>query len=275
MRSCVLVLLALLLVPGLLLAQGTSGRIKGVVTDKESKEPLIGATVSIPGTSYGAATDIQGNFVILNVPAGTYTLSASYVGYQTTSVSNIIVNTGLTTERNFALASSDVELQPVEIVAERPLVNKNATNAVRITTREDIDALAVRGVNNIIALSPGVVLQDNAVFIRGGRQDEVGYYLEGVPITNSFSGGRAVTLVQDAIEEIQVQAGGYNAEFGGANSGIVQSQLKSGTSALKATVQYATDNLGFKSRGSAYNGEKTLGSYQFGASELTATLSGP
>jgi outer membrane receptor for ferrienterochelin and colicin len=265
----------LLLLPGLLLAQGTSGRIKGVVTDKESKEPLIGATVSIPGTSYGAATDIQGNFVILNVPAGTYTLAASYVGYQTTSVSNIIVNGGLTTERNFALASSDVELQPVEIVAERPLVNKNATNAVRITTREDIDALAVRGVNNIIALSPGVVLQDNAVFIRGGRQDEVGYYLEGVPITNSFSGGRAVTLVQDAIEEIQVQAGGYNAEFGGANSGIVQSQLKSGTSALKATVQYATDNLGFKGKGSVYNGEKTLGSYQFGYNELTATLSGP
>ncbi len=275
MRSRVLFLLALLLVPGLLFAQGTTGKIKGVVTDKESKEPLIGATVSIQGTSYGAATDIEGSYVILNVPPGTYVLTASYVGYQSVSVSNMIVNTGLTTERNFGLASSNVELQPIEIVAERPLVNKSATNAVRITTREDIDALAVRGVNNIIALSPGVVLQDNTVFIRGGRQDEVGYYLEGVPITNAMVGGRAVTLVQDAIEEIQVQAGGYNAEFGGANSGIVQSQLKSGTSVMKASIQYATDNLGFKGKSSVFDGKKTLGSYQYGSNELTATLSGP
>jgi hypothetical protein len=92
-----------------------------------------------------------------------------------------------------------------------------------------------------------VVLQDNTVFIRGGRQDEVGFYLEGVPITNKFAGGRAVTLVQDAIEEIQVQAGGYNAEFGGANSGIIQTQLKSGTSDWKASAQYSSDNIGFKS----------------------------
>lgn len=275
MRSRVFVLLALLLLPGLLYAQGTTGKIKGMVTDRESKEPLIGATVSIQGTSYGAATDIQGNYVILNVPPGNYTISASYVGYQIVTVSGIIINTGLTTERDFGLASSDVELQPIVIIADRPLVNKSATNAVRITTREDIDALAVRGVNNIIALSPGVVLQDNTVFIRGGRQDEVGYYLEGVPITNAFVGGRAVTLVQDAIEEIQVQAGGYNAEFGGANSGIVQSQLKTGSSMFKASLQYATDNLGFKGKGSVFDGKRTLGAYGFGYNELTATLSGP
>ncbi len=80
----------------------------------------------------------------------------------------------------------------------------------------------MRGINNILSLSPGVVVQDNTVFIRGGRQDEVGYYLDGVSITNPVLGGRAVNIVQDAVEEIQVQAGGYNAEFGGANSGIIQ-----------------------------------------------------
>ncbi|HLF14959.1 MAG TPA: TonB-dependent receptor [Bacteroidota bacterium] len=264
----------LLLLPALLLAQGT-GKVKGTVTDQATSETLIGASVSIEGTSLGAATDIDGNYVILNVPAGTHTLRASYVGYQVVAISNILVNSGLTTELNFGLTSEELQLQPVEIVAERPLVNKSATNAVRITTSEDIQNIALRGVNQIIALSPGVVLQDNTVFIRGGRQDEVGFYLEGVPITNKFVGGRAVTLVQDAIEEIQVQAGGYNAEFGGANSGIIQTQLRSGTSDWKASAQYLSDNIGFKSTDGLHKSEKTLGTYSYGFNEFTGTVSGP
>ncbi len=264
----------LLLLPAILFAQGT-GKVKGTVTDQATNEPLIGASVSIEGTSLGAATDIDGNYIIQNVPAGVHTVRASYVGYQVVSVSNIRVNSGLTTDLDIGLTSEELQLQPVEIVAERPLVNKSATNAVRITTGEDIEALPVRGVNNIIALSPGVVLQDNTVFIRGGRQDEVGFYLEGVPITNKFVGGRAVTLVQDAVEEIQVQAGGYNAEFGGANSGIIQTQLKSGTSDWKASAQYSSDNIGFKSTEDLFNSQKTLGTYSYGFNEFTGTLSGP
>lgn len=267
-------LCSLLLLPAIAASQGT-GKIKGTVTDQASNEPLIGASVSIEGTSLGAATDIEGSYLILNVPAGTHTIRASYVGYQVVSVSNILVNSGLTTELNFTLSSEELQLQPVEIVAERPLVNKSATNAVRITTSEDIQNIAARGVNDIIALSPGVVLQDNTVFVRGGRQDEVGFYLEGVPITNKFVGGRAVTLVQDAIEEIQVQAGGYNAEFGGANSGIIQTQLRSGTSDWKGSAQYLTDNIGFKSTDGLFKSEKTLGTYSYGFNEFTGTLSGP
>jgi len=274
MPARLILICTLFFLPSLIFAQGT-GKVKGVVTDQATNEPLIGASVSIQGTSLGAATDIEGNYIILNVPAGTHTLRASYVGYQMVSISNILVNSGLTTELDFGLTSEDLQLQPVEIVADRPLVNKSATNAVRITTAEDIQNTPVRGVNNIIAFSPGVVLQDNTIFIRGGRQDEVGYYLEGVSITNKMVGGRAVTLVQDAIEEIQVQAGGYNAEFGGANSGIIQTQLRSGTPDWKASAQYASDNLGLRSTEGLYESEKTLGNYSYGYNEFTGTLSGP
>lgn len=274
MLTRITVLCTLLLLPALLLAQGT-GKIKGIVTDQATNEPLIGASVSVEGTSLGAATDIDGNYIILNVPAGTHTVRASYVGYQVVAVSNILVNSGLTSELDFRMTSEELQLQPVEIVAERPIVNKSATNAVRITTSEDIQNMAVRGVNQIIALSPGVVLQDNTVFIRGGRQDEVGFYLEGVPITNKMTGGRAVTLVQDAIEEIQVQAGGYNAEFGGANSGIIQTQLRSGTTNWKGSAQYASDNIGFKSTEGLFESKKTLGAYSYGYNEFTGTVSGP
>ena len=269
-----MLLLSFLLIPGLVYA-GTTGKIKGKVMDKENKEALVGANVAVNGTTLGAATDVDGGYTILNIPAGLYTIKATFVGYAAVEISNIRVNNDLTTEVDFAMSSEAVQLQTVEIIAQRPLVNKSATNAVRIATADDIANLPVRGINNIYALSPGVVIQDNAVFVRGGRQDEVGFYLEGVLITNPMLGGRAVNLVQEAIEEIQIQAGGYNAEFGGANSGIIQQQLKSGTSDWKVSLNYQTDNIGFRGKSKNFNGKKTLGSYYFGFNDMTGTVSGP
>ena len=167
----ILLVTLLLLMPALVLA---SGKIRGKIVDKDSRDALVGANVSIIGTALGAAADVNGDYMILNVPPGVYTLKATFVGYAATTVSNVRVNNDLTTTMDFALSTEAVALQAVEIVAERPLVNRSATNAVRINTAEDLAALPVRGVNNILALTPGVVLQDGAVFIRGGRQDETG-----------------------------------------------------------------------------------------------------
>ncbi len=177
---------------------------------------------------------------------------------------------------DFKLAAEGIQVGTVEIVAERPLVNKYNTNANRITTSEDIDALPVRGVDNILSLTPGVVFQDNTIFIRGGRQDEVGFYLEGSNITDPMVGGRQVTLVQDALEEINVQSGGYNAEYGNANSGIIRQQIKSGTPEWKFSLEYITDNIGFNSSDDRYSGEKNWAdAYWFGYNETVFTLSGP
>ena len=272
MRHCI-TLLALLSV--LASAAWATGKIRGKVYDRDSREPLVGANVVVVGTTMGAATDVNGEFAILEVPAGTYALRATYVGYSALTLSNVRVNNSLTTDAALELLSETVTLQAVEVVADRPLVTRDATNAVRITTAEDIGSLPVRGVNNILALQAGVVLKDNVIFVRGGRQDEVGFYLEGVSVTNPMVGGAAVTLVQDAIEEVQVQAGGYTAEFGGANAGIVQQQLKTGTVEPHFSLHYVTDNIAFRSRDEAYSGEKFLGTYQYGYNEFTATASGP
>lgn len=272
MNRWVTVLFFSLLLPTLLLAQ--SGKIKGKVTDLTTGEALVGANVLVVGTSLGAATDIKGEYSILNLTAGVYEVRASYIGYQTITLTNVRVNTDLTTELNFQLPGEGISVGEVIVVSERPLINKSNTNAERIKTSEDIDALPVRGVDNILALTAGVVFQDNTIFVRGGRQDEVGFYLEGSNITDPVVGGRKVTLVQDALEEIQVQAGGYTAEFGGANSGIIKQQIKSGSSNFKATLEYTTDNFlqGFNFD---YNGKKNLGTYNWGYNEATATLSGP
>ncbi|MCU7514389.1 MAG: TonB-dependent receptor, partial [Ignavibacteria bacterium] len=169
-----------MLLPAFLLAQTTTGRIKGKVTDRQTGEPLVGANVQVVGTTSGAATDVNGDYEIRNLQPAVYSLKASFIGYTAITLNNVRVNAGLTTEGNIPLPAEGVTVGTVEVTAVRPLINKSNTNAVRITTSEDIQALPVRGVNNILSLTAGVTIQNNAVFIRGGRLDEVGYYLEGV-----------------------------------------------------------------------------------------------
>jgi len=272
---------ALLVVP--FAAAQTTGRITGKVVDLQTGEPLVGANVLVVGTTFGAATDVNGDYSISHLDPGVYVLKASYIGYKSVTISNLRVNAALATAADFRLPSQGVSVGEVQIVAQRPLVNPSNTNAIRTTTTEQIQSLPVRGIDNIVALTPGVVSQDNVLYIRGGRQDEVGYYLEGTNVTNPMASldngphhsAEQVTIPQDALEEIQVQAGGYTAEFGGANAGIVKTQLKTGGSQLKASMQYITDNWTFKNSKNRYNGSQNLGVYSYGYNDFTASVSGP
>jgi hypothetical protein len=263
---------------------GTVGRIQGKVTDLQTGEPLIGANVIVTGTSFGAATDVNGDYEINNLEPGVYDLKASYIGYKTVTITGVRVSADLSSETDFKLPPEGVQVGEVQVVAQRPLVNKSNTNAIRITTNEEIQALPIRGIANIAALTPGVIQQNGNIYIRGGREDEVGYYLEGTNITNPLSstiyGGQQydasqVNIPQDAVEEVQVQAGGYTAEFGGANAGIIRTQLKSGGPQLNASLQYITDNWTFKSRANRYNGVQHLGTYSYGFNDITGSISGP
>ncbi|MCG3157148.1 MAG: hypothetical protein DKINENOH_03779 [bacterium] len=260
-------ILAAVLLPTLLLA-GTTGKIKGKVVDRETGEPLLNATILLVGTSMGAAADLNGEYVVVNVPIGVYEVRASFIGYREVTISNVRVNSDLTTELDFSLPAEALEISGVSIVAERPLVNQNATNATRIQSYEDFQKMPVRSVNAVIALQPGVVAQNGGLYVRGGRSDEVGYYLEGANARDADNGSNAVTVIPEALEEFQIQAGGYTAEFGGANAGIIRQTLKSGGTDYHFTVQTETDNL-------VDRGEKFLGSYSYGYTDYTATLSGP
>lgn len=267
------VLIIFLLLP--IFVFGQAGKLSGKVTDLSTGEPLIGANIIVIGTSAGAATDINGEYTIHNIATGTYEVRASYIGYQSITQTNVRVNSELTTRLDFELPGEGIEVDEVVVVSERPLIQRDNTNKIRTTTGDDIDLLPVRGVDNIISLTAGVVQEADGIFIRGGRLDEVGYYLEGVNIKNPELGGRAVTIPQDALEEIQVQAGGYTAEFGGSNAGIIRQQLKSGAPQYHASFEYITDNISFQSKDDIFNGEKRLGTNWFGYNEMSAILSGP
>ncbi len=281
------ILAAMILAGTVMTFGGTTGKIKGTVTDKNNKETLVGANIQVVGTSLGASSDINGDYVILNVPAGTYELEVKYVGYQAMKVSNLRVNADLTTEQDFALSvlTEGVTMSEIVVQRERELVSKNQTNVVRITTQEDIENLPLRGVGAAVALSPGIVEQDGKLYIRGGRTEEVGYYLEGASTRNVFGRERTLgassdqeygtepnenltTVIPEAMEEFQLQAGGYTAQYGGANSGIVRATLRSGTPSFKASFLVETDNFTDQNK-------QALGTYSYGYSNYAATLSGP
>lgn len=266
MRIRILLLTLLVsLMPAVIFA---AGKVHGKVIDKDTGEPLISATVSLVGTTRGAVTDENGEYSILQVEVGTYTVQVSYVGYQPVQISNVRVNENLTTEENFSLTKSAVQVAPVEIVAQRPLIEKSATNETRIINNDFLQTVPIRSVTEVAALQPGVVLRNNLLYIRGSRADETGFTLNGVNVTDPYNGGGAVKIPQEAVEQIEVQTGGYPAEYGGANGGLVSTELRSGGQQYKVSLQAETDNY-------TKQGKESLGGYSYGYSDYVATLSGP
>jgi hypothetical protein len=268
-RKFFLVLLFLILAPGLIWA-ATTGKIRGKVIDRETGDALPGANVMVVGTTLGAAADVNGEYTILNLPVGVYSVKASFIGYRDVTISNVKISADLTTTVNFELPSEALEVGAIEIVAERPLVNRSATNAVRIATAETFEKLPIRGTIAVYNLVPGVVVQNNNLYIRGGRSDEVGYFIEGANVRNVLDGANTVIIIPEALAEAQIQAGGYNAEYGGANAGIITQTLRSGSNAFHARFQAETDRWPGQGMG-----EKVFDTYSYGYSDYVLTLSGP
>ncbi len=261
-------ILAWALLPVLMFAQ-SNGKVAGVVTDKETGEALVGVNVYLEGTSLGSATDEDGYYVILGVPVGTYTIVAEYVGYTKVSVEGMRVSAGVTTNQDFAMSAAALQLENVVIVAKRDLVKKNVTSSVSVFESGDIQKLPLRGLTNIVSLSPSVVVQNGHVHIRGSRSDEVGYYLDGADMANPVSRNRAVTVINEAMEEVGVETGAYDAEFGGANGGIIRAELRSGGTKWQGALEHRGDGYW------AAPGESFLGATSTGLSDFILTVGGP
>jgi len=267
MSKRIIILLVVALVPTLAFGAIT-GKIKGRVVDQETGEPLPGAAVMIVNTTMGAAADANGEYLMLHVPVGVYSVRAQFIGYKTVTIENIKVITDLTNTIDFELPIEAIAGETITIVAERPLVNPNATNAVRVQGYEDFKNVPVRNPTQVIALQPGVVVQNGNLYVRGGREDEVGYYLEGATTRDVMTGDNLVTVIPEALQEYQLQAGGYTAAYGGANAGIIRQTFRSGTPDYKFSLQAETDNF-------ADPGDSFLDTYSYGYSDYTLTASGP
>ncbi|MBN2001207.1 TonB-dependent receptor [candidate division KSB1 bacterium] len=221
------VLFLILFLPFLLMA-GTTGKISGIIQDAETGEPLPGCNIILDGTTMGAATDLEGRYIIINVPPGSYNIRMQMMGYKTQITQNVRILIDLTTKINAKLEPSVLQTEEVTVVAERPLVRVDMTSSLSSVGSSEIASLPVQEVGDVLELQAGIVKSGNNLHIRGGRSGEVGYWVDGVSTTDVFSGGMGVTVENSAIEELQVISGTFNAEYGQAMSGIINIITKEG-----------------------------------------------
>ncbi len=208
-----------------------SGKVAGKVTSQGTGDALPGVNVFLEETSQGSATDINGEYVILNVAPGTYTLKASYIGYTTVRVQDLRVSQNRTTKRDFILTPEVLEGQEVTVIADRPMIHKDLTASQKITTSEEIKDMPVESFLGVLTTHAGVNQgAGGEIHIRGGRYNEVGYYIDGVSVSNPFyTNALSVNISNKALEEMRVVSGAFNAEYGNAMSGIVNIVTKTGS----------------------------------------------
>jgi len=247
MKHVKYLLLMLVLLFGLVnLFAGTSGKIAGRVTDVGNSEGLIGVNLFLEGTPLGATTDLDGYYVILNVPPGKHMLVVQYVGYQEQKIANVSVSIDLTTNIDIELYEQTLELDEAIVVeGERPLLQKDVTSSQAMVSADDIETLPVTEMNDVIQLQAGVTKDADGQFhIRGGRTTEIGYWVNGVSVTDAYDNSKGIDVDNSSIQELQVISGTFNAEYGNAMSGIINVVTKEGSPEYTGSVMaYADDYI--------------------------------
>ena len=221
-RSCYTVMF-LISVPAILFA-GTTGKIAGKVLNKATGEPLPSVNIQVVGEKFGAASDPDGYFVILQLKPGTYTLKANLLGFSEQVVTEVQVRADLTTQIDFRLTEGSIAIQEVIVKAERPMINKDETSRTSIVNSQTFSDLPVVSFQDVVGLQAGFTTgADGELHARGGRGGEVAYLIDGLPVRDPLSGSFSGQIDKYAIEELQVLTGGFNAEYGQALSGVVNS----------------------------------------------------
>ena len=222
---------------------GTTGKLTGKATDVKTNESLPFVNITLSGTSLGAATDIDGNYVILNIPPGNYKVKAQSVGYQSVVIENVGISIDLTTKLDFSLTSSTIELQAVVIQGSQDQVKKDVTSSQSLVSADQINSLPVAEFDDVLRLQAGVSKDaDGGFHIRGGRSSEIAYWVNGISITDPYDNSRGVDIDNSSIQELQVISGTFNAEYGNAMSGIVNTVTKEGGKEYHGSVNiYSSD----------------------------------
>lgn len=224
----------LLLFFGTVIYAGTTGKIAGKVSDKNSGDALIGANVIVVGTTMGASSNIDGNYFILNIPPGEYQVKASMIGYSSFTIQKVRVSIDQTARIDFVLEAESIELADIVVTAEKSVVRKDLTSTEETISGDNISMLPLEDVSAVVNLQAGVV--DG--HFRGGRGNEVKYLIDGVPVNDVYSGQSSLSAEVNSIEEIQVLTGTFNAEYGEALSGVVNQVTKIASDKLDGNLSF-------------------------------------
>lgn len=237
------------------LLAGTTGKISGVAIDKQTGEPMVGMNVIIEGTFQGASTDLDGDYFIINIVPGKYTVTASMIGYKSVSVTNVQIGADLTTKLHFEMEPEILEAETITITAEKPLIQRDETFTQSITTADQIATMPVNSANEILGYSGGLVVfgqgsydtdEPEAIHVRGGRSNELLYMIDGFYVRDPLLGGQASDIPDNSIQDLSFITGTFNAEYGEAMSGVVNMVTKEGSENLHGSVRVSSDGFGIE-----------------------------
>ncbi len=252
-------LLIFLLAGAGVLQAGTTGKIRGIAVDRDTGAPLPGAKVVLVGTSLGAAAGLDGEFFILQVPPGTYTVRASMIGRQSVVIENVVVKVDLTTTLRVKMVDEAIALgKEVTVYAEAPVIQKDVTASIQNIGIAEFARIPMRDAKQGLMVQAGVFLDpipvagglgsagkgETRYSVRGGSQDEVKWFIDGARVSNLLLGradwGGAFTNVpMQAIKEVQVMTGGFTAEYSEAQSGVVSIVTREGGDALHGSADFS------------------------------------
>jgi hypothetical protein len=252
-----LVALATLGAPRLIEAQ--TGSLTGIVTDKETGQPIDGATVLIQGTQLGALTTANGRYTILGIPPGSYNVIARRIGYGTNEVQNVTIRIDIRRDQNFELSSS-AQLQAVITQAPpTPLVEKGTVGSTTTITSETIMALPVTSINEVLALQQGFqevpantyllsVAEErrstvSPIRVRGGRGGSTVSLVDGIPVVNPLFGSTAINLNALAVAQVDFTRGYMEPQYGNGLAGVINNAVREGGERFQGALDYQTTAL--------------------------------
>ncbi|MCS7084566.1 MAG: TonB-dependent receptor, partial [Bacteroidia bacterium] len=216
-----------------------TGILQGKVSDAETQEELVGAVISIDGTTLGAVSDENGDYIIRDIPQGTYVVRCAYIGYKTAVKYQVLVEKGVL-RLNFAMSFADTTLETVQITASA--FQKTSQNLVSVRT---VGAEQIRSnpggnfdISRVVQTLPGVsgsVGFRNDIIVRGGAPNENVFYLDGVEIPNlnhfatQGSGGGPNGIINSVfIENVKFQSSAFGARYDNTLSSVLDFEMISG-----------------------------------------------
>jgi len=251
-----------------------SGKISGRVTDAVTSEPLVGVNIMLEGRQLGAATDIDGYYFIINLEPGVYTMVASYVGYEQTTIEKITVRSDLTSKVDFEMSMTSISTKEIIVTAKEPPIQKDLTSSLQSFSSADIDAAPIEEIQDLLVMQAGISMLDiserasviydapgDGIHVRGGRENETAFLIDGVRVDNPIWGGSQYSQKSSGstVKEISSTLGTFNAEYGGKMSGIINLTTKDYGDRIRGELLFQTDNIGLESfNRETYRGELTI-----------------
>jgi outer membrane receptor protein involved in Fe transport len=229
--------------------------------DASTKEPLAGVSIRLDGTGLGAITQANGRYFLINVPAGTYSVTIESLGYGTIRREGVVIAIDQLRTLDFELTTQALAIQEVVVEAERvPLIDVNTTGSRDVVTAEEIAGLPATRVSDILALQHGYfeIPLDNADLvsfadqqrgisgesIRGSRMGENITLVDGIPVTNFISGDNPMNLAAIAVEQLDYARGGFDAQYGNALSGVVNIRTRTARQYYQGSLSFQSSAFG-------------------------------